>query len=77
MPNTTTTLVQQRTSLFPPCLTELFTAANELSLATTATCRTIRKVADGMERTVEGLDEITGLMLAQQRERLLLELAPA
>jgi hypothetical protein len=41
MPNTTTTLVQQRTSLFPPCLTELFTAANELSLATTATCRTI------------------------------------
>jgi hypothetical protein len=77
MPNTTTTLVQQRTSLFPPCLTELFTAANELSLATTATCRTIRKTAEGVERTVDGLNEITTLMLRQQRERLLLELSLA
>lgn len=76
-PVTVTTTVARKQSLLPPCIGELWNAANELALATTATARTIRKVAEGMEKTVEGIDEVTTLMLRQQRERLLKELTPA
>ena len=39
--------------------------------------RVTLKTAQGLERTVDGLDEITTLMLKQQRQRLLSELEPA
>ena len=39
--------------------------------------RIILKTFQGVERTVDGIDEIATLMLQQQQQRLLLELAPA
>lgn len=38
--------------------------------------RIILKACQGTERTVEGLDEVTTLMLRQQRERLVSNLEP-
>ncbi len=39
--------------------------------------RIILKTCEGAERTVTGLDEVTTLMLKQQQNRLLVELADA
>lgn len=63
-------LEKQQARLMPEFITELYHAAN-------SGARTIRKTVEGVERTVDGLDEITTLMLKQQRQRLLTELAPA
>jgi prophage DNA circulation protein len=45
----------------------------EAAATVTTVFRTTRKVAEGIERTVDGVDEIATLMLSQQRQRLLNE----
>ena len=70
--NVTTTVeeISASTSLVPAPVANLW---DSLVIGT----RIIKRTAEGMERTVIGIDEITTLMLSQQREKLLKELAPA
>ena len=56
-------------SLLPESVTNIIESVNCAS-------RIILKTCEGAERTVEGLDEVTTLMLRQQRERLLTNLEP-
>jgi hypothetical protein len=65
--------IEQPKRLLPAFVGETFTAANELALGLTAGCRTFRKSMEGLEKTVEGVEQVTSLMLAQQRKRLLAE----
>lgn len=74
---TTVNAPAKSNSLMPTCITELFTAANELSLAATAACRTIRITVEGLEHVVVGLEEVSTLALSAQRKRLLAELEEA
>lgn len=52
--------------LMPQFVTEAFTTL-------TVTFRTARKVAEGIERTVDGIDDIATVYLSQQKSRLLAE----
>ena len=38
--------------------------------------RIVLKTCQGTERTIEGLDEVTSLLLSQQRQRLMAEIEP-
>lgn len=69
---TSSTLVyhQRKPGLLPEFVGNTIESANCLS-------RIVLKTCQGVERAVDGMDEITTLMLQQQRERLLKELAPA
>ena len=49
--------------------------AQEALTTVTTVFRTTRKIAEGVERTVDGVDEIATLMLSQQKKRLVLEYA--
>ena len=72
--STSTTVVvegeyQRKPTLFPECISEAL-------LTCTVLARTARKTAEGLERTVEGVDLVASTMLRQQQQRLLIELAP-
>lgn len=56
--------------LLPEFVGETFLGINALA-------RTFRKSCEGVEKVVDGTDEIATLMLRQQRDKLLKELAPA
>ena len=60
---------QSRTaqSLLPESVRNLIDSAN-------CATRIILKACEGTERTVEGIDDVTTLVLRQQRRRLLAEL---
>jgi len=69
---TTTTLIVPATeknasSILPDFVGETFGALNTLA-------RTCHKVLKGVERAVDGCDEIATIMLSQQKERLLKEM---
>lgn len=65
---------QQGANLLPVAVNELYQGINAL-------CRTFRKTCEGLENGVDGVIHPTNgvltLMLRQQREKLLAELAPA
>lgn len=65
------------TSLVPECIPTIGRAVNELATTAEVTFRAMRKAAEGLERTVEGVDEIATLMLAQQHQRIMAELESA
>jgi len=56
-------------SLIPESVRNLIESAN-------CATRIIRKTCEGTERAVTGIDELTTVMLRQQKERLLIELTP-
>lgn len=57
-------------SLMPEAVTNLYQGVNSL-------CRTFRKGCEGVERTVEGIDELATIALSQQTNRLRAELTQA
>jgi hypothetical protein len=66
--------VSEGTERKPTLLPEF---ASEALTTITTVFRTTRKVAEGIERTVDGMDEVATLMLKKQKARLLEDLAPA
>ena len=56
-------------SLFPESVRNLIESANCATRIVLATC-------EGTERAVTGVDELATVMLRQQKQRLLTELAP-
>ena len=65
---TTSSKLVHNSTLLPEFATEAFATV-------TTIFRTTRKIAEGVERTVDGVDEIATLMLSQQKKRLVLEYA--
>jgi len=59
---------ETKATLLPEAINEIYQGVNALA-------RTFRKGCEGIEKTVDGAIEITSIMLAQQRTRLLEELA--
>ena len=66
MSTSTSVIAHERTNLLPKFVHNALDGLTHLSEAFRITCH-------GVEKTTAGIDEISGIMLSQQRDRLLSE----
>jgi len=66
-----------KSTLLPDCVGTTLDGLNELALGASALCRATRELCETVESGCKGLHEITDIMIKQQKEALLADMALA
>jgi len=68
--SSSTLVVDKKTPIMPACIGSTFRALNEAAVTVEVLCRTARVSAEGLERFVIGIDELSTIALAKQKANL-------